>query len=164
MLGISAPTDPRSDLDLLDAAKNGDVAARETLFARFEGVVYRFGLHLCRDSEDAREVLQDTLLAAARTLSTFRGDAAVGTWLFTIARSFCIKRRRRRGREAQHAPVGRARDGDQPDEIDLCGVADAAAAPDEAAMSAANRRALEQAINPSLPQAGRCSCCATSKA
>ena len=96
-------------------------------------------------------VLQDTLLAAARTLPTFRGDAAVGTWLFTIARSFCIKRRRRRGREAQRVPLGQARDGNQPEEMDACNVADAAAPPDEAAMNSQIGRALEQAIQSLAP-------------
>jgi len=57
--------------------------------------VFRFGLHMCGDAEDARDVLQDTLLAAARNIGNFRGDASISTWLYTIARSFCVKRRRR---------------------------------------------------------------------
>jgi len=50
---------------------------------------------MCGDAEDAKDVLQDTLLAASRTVGDFRGDSSVSTWLFTIARSFCIKKRRR---------------------------------------------------------------------
>ena len=57
--------------------------------------MYRFALKMCRRREDAEEVLQDTLLAAVRALGQYRGDAALSTWLYTIARSFCIKRRRR---------------------------------------------------------------------
>lgn len=57
---------------------------------------------MCGDSEDAKDVLQDTLLAASRTVADFRGDSSVSTWLYTIARSFCIKRRRR----SKFAPVG----------------------------------------------------------
>src|SRR6185503_18038782 len=52
-------------------------------------------MKMCRDPEDAREVLQDTLFAAARTVHGFRGASSVSTWLYTIARSFCIKKRRR---------------------------------------------------------------------
>ena len=48
-----------------------------------------------RGNEDAaREVLQETLLAAFRYLPGFRGDAAPSTWLYQIACSFCIKERR----------------------------------------------------------------------
>jgi RNA polymerase sigma-70 factor (ECF subfamily) len=84
----------------VDAARKGDRKALELLLGRYLDPVYRFGMKMCRDSEDAREVLQDTMLAAARTIGDFRGDASVSTWLYTIARSFCIKRRRR----GKHAP------------------------------------------------------------
>jgi RNA polymerase sigma-70 factor (ECF subfamily) len=57
--------------------------------------VLRFGLKMCGDPEDAKDVLQETLLAASRGVQSFRGDAAFSTWLYTIARSFCLKQRRR---------------------------------------------------------------------
>jgi RNA polymerase sigma-70 factor (ECF subfamily) len=50
---------------------------------------------MCRDPEDAKDVLQETLLAVARNVKDFRGASSVSTWLYTIARSFCIKQRRR---------------------------------------------------------------------
>ena len=50
---------------------------------------------MCRDREDARDVSQETLFAAARTLPAFRGESSLSTWLYAIARSFCIKARRR---------------------------------------------------------------------
>src|SRR5512133_365999 len=84
-----------SDATLLDRARTGDRRALEDLIARHQRRVYRFGLKMCRDSEDAKDVLQETLLAAARTVKDFRGASSVSTWLYTIARSFCIKKRRR---------------------------------------------------------------------
>jgi len=50
---------------------------------------------MCRDTEDARDVAQETLLAAARNVTRFREASSPSTWLYTIARSFCIKQRRR---------------------------------------------------------------------
>jgi RNA polymerase sigma-70 factor (ECF subfamily) len=84
----------RSDTELVAAARRGDRAAIEELLARHEPNIYRFGLRMCGDEESAREVLQETLLAAFRHLPGFRGDAALSTWLYQIARSFCIKERR----------------------------------------------------------------------
>jgi RNA polymerase sigma-70 factor (ECF subfamily) len=84
-----------SDEVLIERARAGDSAAVEALLERHQAQVYRFGVRLCRDPEDAKDVLQDTLLAAARGLREFRGGAAISTWLYTIARSFCIKQRRR---------------------------------------------------------------------
>jgi RNA polymerase sigma-70 factor, ECF subfamily len=84
-----------ADDSLLESARAGDPQALEQLLGRHQGRVYRFGLKMCRDPEDAKDVLQDTLLAVARNVKDFRGASSVSTWLYTIARSFCIKRRRR---------------------------------------------------------------------
>src|SRR5512134_1877471 len=85
----------RDDQGLLDAARAGDRAALDQLLTRHQGRVYRFGLKMCRDPEDAKDVLQETLLAVARNVKDFRGASSVSTWLYTIARSFCIKKRPR---------------------------------------------------------------------
>jgi len=45
--------------------------------------------------EDAGDVAQESLISMARSLRDFRGDASVSSWLYTIARRFCIKKRRR---------------------------------------------------------------------
>jgi RNA polymerase sigma-70 factor (ECF subfamily) len=82
------------DQDLLQAARRGDRGALEQLLARHQGAVYRFGMKMCGETEDAKDVLQETLFAAARTLPDFRGASSVTTWLYTIARSFCLKKRR----------------------------------------------------------------------
>ena len=79
---------------LIRAAQGGDDDALDVLLKRYQPQIFRFGMKMCRDPEDAREVLQDTLFAAARTLRGFRGASSVSTWLYTIARSFCIKKRR----------------------------------------------------------------------
>ena len=84
----------RSDAELVAAARDGDRTALDELLARYEPNIYRFGLRMCGNEDVAREVLQETLLAAFRYLPGFRGDAALSTWLYQIARSFCIKERR----------------------------------------------------------------------
>jgi RNA polymerase sigma-70 factor (ECF subfamily) len=81
---------------VLEAARGGDPAALEALLERHQARVYRFGLKMCGQAEDAQDVVQDTLFAAARTIGRFRGQSSVSTWLYSIARSFCIKKRRRR--------------------------------------------------------------------
>jgi RNA polymerase sigma-70 factor (ECF subfamily) len=80
---------------LLEAARRGEQAALEAFLQRYHGRVLRFGLKMCQDPEDARDVAQDTLLAAARGIGRFREASSPSTWLYTIARSFCIKKRRR---------------------------------------------------------------------
>jgi RNA polymerase sigma-70 factor (ECF subfamily) len=84
----------RSDSQLLDAARRGDEQAMNELLAHHEEQIYRFGLRMCGNEDDARDVLQETMLSAFRGLTGFRGEARLSTWLYQIARSFCIKLRR----------------------------------------------------------------------
>ncbi len=84
-----------SDDELLAAARRGDAAALETLLVRYQPHLYRFGLRMCGNVEDAGDVAQESLISMARSVRDFRGDSSVSSWLYTIARRFCIKKRRR---------------------------------------------------------------------
>ncbi|MCP3100766.1 sigma-70 family RNA polymerase sigma factor [Myxococcus sp. K15C18031901] len=89
-------TSARTTDQLIEAARSGEAGAVEELLARHEGQVYRFGLRLCGSEEDARDVLQETLFAAFRGLGGFRGEGALSTWLFQVARTHCLRLRRLR--------------------------------------------------------------------
>jgi RNA polymerase sigma-70 factor, ECF subfamily len=137
---LSAPRAPGTDAELLEAVRSGSREALEALLVRHEARLYRFARRLCRHREDAEDVLQESLLAAARGLGGFRGASSIGTWLYTIARSFCIKKRRR----SVFAPV----------EVSLetqassaaRGLVDPARRPDEELSASRLEAALEQAI------------------
>ena len=62
---------------------------------RYQPHLYRFGLRMCGNVEDAGDVAQESLISMARSVRDFRGNASVSSWLYTIARRFCIKKRRR---------------------------------------------------------------------
>src|SRR5262249_23642314 len=96
----------RSDQELLEAAQRGDENAMEGLLARYEQQVFRFGLRMFGNEEDARDVLRETLLAAFRGVRQFRGESRLSTWLYQVARSFCTKARRRlMDAPARHEPL-----------------------------------------------------------
>jgi RNA polymerase sigma-70 factor (ECF subfamily) len=84
-----------ADTDLLKALQRGDDSAIEELLRRYQSRIYRYGMQMCRDPEDAKDVLQETLLTMTRSLRSFRGASSLSTWLYTIARSLCIKKRRK---------------------------------------------------------------------
>lgn len=135
--------DSRTDSELLEAARSGDRASLEDLLERHQAQVYRFGMKMCRDPEDARDVLQDTLLAMARGVRDFRGASSISTWLYTIARSFCIKKRRR----SKFAPEPeRSLDTDTDAAPETADLPDPGRAPDEILASKQVHDALEQAI------------------
>jgi RNA polymerase sigma-70 factor (ECF subfamily) len=131
-----------NDTQLLAAAQGGDRKALELLIERHQRRVYRFGLKMCRDPEDAKDVLQETLVAAARTIRDFRGASSVSTWLYTIARSFCIKHRRR----SKFAPEQEeSLDAREPG-LEARSVADATRPPDEELAGRQVEDALQRAI------------------
>jgi RNA polymerase sigma-70 factor, ECF subfamily len=136
-----------SDHLLLEQARAGNREALETLLERHQAQVYRFGMKMCRDPEVAKDVLQDTLLAMARGVRDFRGASSISTWLYTIARSFCIKQRRRSKLapvEERSLDVEAAAAGRQP--------ADPAKGPDEVLAGKQVEQALERAIGALEPR------------
>jgi RNA polymerase sigma-70 factor (ECF subfamily) len=129
-----------NDQGLVDAARAGDRRALEKLLERHQGAVYRFGMKMCGEPEDAKDVLQETLFAAARTLPDFRGASSVSTWLYTIARSFCLKKRR----TSKFAPE-RMESLEAQAEASA-EVPDARRSPEEDAVARQTRRVLDAAI------------------
>jgi RNA polymerase sigma-70 factor (ECF subfamily) len=130
----------QDDTHLLDAARAGDRVALERLLERHQGQVFRFGLKMCGSEDDAKDVLQETLIAAARTLRDFRGGSSLSTWLYSIARSFCIKQRR----TGKHAPQHVSSLDDAATEAQA--VADTRRGPDEQAAAAQVQATLRAAI------------------
>jgi len=129
------------DADLLARARGGDSAALETLVTRYQPVVYRFGLRMCGDADAAGDVLQDTLLSLARSVTTFRGESSLSTWLYTVARRACLKKRRRRALEpARQESLQALTDGD------LETLAAAGPDPEQALSGRETRAALDAAL------------------
>lgn len=64
----------------------GDKTAFAALAQRHGPSLYRLLIRMLDDHAAVDDCLQETLLAAWRSLHGFRGEAGVRTWLFTIAR------------------------------------------------------------------------------
>ncbi|HNS97471.1 MAG TPA: RNA polymerase sigma factor [Polyangiaceae bacterium] len=86
--------------DIIARAQRGEREAVTQLFGDHLGTVHRFALRMCRDEDRARDIAQESLLTALKSLDSFRGDASFSTWLFTITRSHCGRLRRRSERES----------------------------------------------------------------
>ena len=80
---------------LIAASKNGDPAALDELVRAHQGRVYAFAMRMCRNVEDAKDILQETFLGMVRSLREFREESKFSTWLYRIASNACLKKRRR---------------------------------------------------------------------
>lgn len=90
------PDDRRSDSELLAAHVAGDREAFNLLVARHRDRLWAVAMRTTGDPEDAADGLQEALLSAFRNAASFRGDAAVTTWLHRVVVNACLDRLRRR--------------------------------------------------------------------
>lgn len=81
-----------SDADLLRAHVEGDPRAFGVLFHRHRDRLWAVAVRTMGNREDAADGLQDGLVAAYRRAATFRGDAAVTTWLHRVVVNACLDR------------------------------------------------------------------------
>jgi RNA polymerase sigma-70 factor, ECF subfamily len=137
------PGDPRSDAELLRAHVDGDHDAFGELFARHRDRLWAVALRTMGNREDAADGLQDGLVAAYRRAGSFRGDAAVTTWLHRVVVNACLDRLRA-------AKVRRAEP--LPDDLDhhagrgTTATTDAAPDPADVSVAAERRRAVLDAL------------------
>jgi RNA polymerase sigma-70 factor, ECF subfamily len=76
-----------SDQQLVERLRAGDRAAFEEFFREYHPKLYRFALRrLQPDIHAAQDVAQSAICAALKSLHTYRGEAALLTWLCTICR------------------------------------------------------------------------------
>jgi RNA polymerase sigma-70 factor (ECF subfamily) len=94
--GRRMTSEPVSDADLLARHVEGDTAAFGELVARHRDRLWAVALRTLGDREDAADAVQDALLSAYRGAASFRGGAAVTTWLHRIVVNACIDLVRRR--------------------------------------------------------------------
>lgn len=80
---------------LVVAVRRGEEGAFDRFVAAVRPRLFAFGRLMCRQREDAEDVLQDTLLTVFRKLHTLESPAAVQGWLFRIARNACLLKRRK---------------------------------------------------------------------
>ncbi len=86
----------RSDTELTQRAKAGDLGAFEELTNRYAQQVYYLAMRMLRQEQDAEDVTQQTFLSALENLDGFRGEASFSTWLLRIASHAALKVIRKR--------------------------------------------------------------------
>src|SRR3954469_19840048 len=92
---MNAPAEAElTDHELLRAHVEGDPDAFATLFRRHRDRLWAVALRTMGNPEDAADGLQDGMIAAYRRAGSFRGEAAVTTWLHRVVVNACLDRLR----------------------------------------------------------------------
>jgi RNA polymerase sigma-70 factor (ECF subfamily) len=83
------------DRELLAAHVAGDRDAFGELVRRHQDRLWAVAARTVADREEAADALQEALVSAFRNARSYRGDAAVTTWLHRIVVNACLDRLRR---------------------------------------------------------------------
>jgi RNA polymerase sigma-70 factor, ECF subfamily len=95
-------TSTTGDWELAQQIVAGDARALDTFYQRYFTRLYRFVYYQVGGShDDAQDVLQDALIAALKSLQSYRGDSSLYSWLCGVAWNKAADFRRREYRMAQ---------------------------------------------------------------
>lgn len=67
----------------------------EEIYSLYFKDIYRYVLSLCRNSEQAEEITQETFFQAMKSISSFRGDCKMTVWLCQIAKHLYFAQKRK---------------------------------------------------------------------
>jgi RNA polymerase sigma-70 factor (ECF subfamily) len=81
---------------LIAASRRGDADAYDALVGAYQDRICQVTYRVTGNPEDASDAAQEAFLKAFRSLRSFRGDAAFGTWLHRIAVNAALDIVRRR--------------------------------------------------------------------
>ena len=88
--------DRRYDQELLARAAKGDGRAFKEIVDRHQRRAQAVAYGIVRNTEDAREVVQEAFLRVFKHLHEFEGQASFGTWMYRIVVNLSIDRIRKR--------------------------------------------------------------------
>jgi len=87
---MTVTVEAAADADIVARSQAGDADAFETLYRRHSARIYTLACRMAGSAEDGEDLLQEIFLQAYRKLESFKGEAALGTWLYRLALNHCL--------------------------------------------------------------------------
>ena len=93
--GTADPQVPAGDPPwLVEGLRSGEERAYEALITRYQQPVYNLVYRLMADPADSSDVVQEVFLKVFRSISSFRGNSSLKTWIYRIAVNEAYNQRR----------------------------------------------------------------------
>lgn len=137
---------PRDDLALVQAAQSNDYGAFEELVARYSGRVFRLALNIASDEGEAEEITQEAFLNIFRSLSDFREESSLSTWIYRIATNTALMRLRSKRRKPLELIEEQRAEGDEGSATGLWPLGHWSRSPDDQLLSQELSEKLGEAI------------------
>ncbi len=88
------------DRDHVNRIIEGDERAFNQLVTKYYGTAYSLAYRMLNNPDDAKEIAQDTFVKIYHTLSNFRGESSLKTWIMRITLRLSLNKRRDKSRSA----------------------------------------------------------------
>jgi len=138
----------------LEALIAGDRAEFAHLVDMYSSPIYRLGLRMLGNPQDAEDVLQNTFLNMLTHLSEFEGRSSLSTWLYRIAANEALMLIRKKKPEVHFERSEDAEAGENDRELLPTQFVDWSALPEDELLSGEGKQILDAAIQ-SLPESLR---------
>jgi len=79
-----------TEKELVEKANKGDKQALAELVKSHEMTVYNFAFKICRNKDQAENIMQETFLSMVKSLHQFDGNSKLSTWLYRIVSNHCL--------------------------------------------------------------------------
>jgi RNA polymerase sigma-70 factor, ECF subfamily len=76
--------------DLVARCQAGDVEAFGMLYRNHAPRIYALASRMAGSPDEGEDLLQEIFMQAFRKLGSFKGEAAIGTWLYRLALNHCL--------------------------------------------------------------------------
>lgn len=86
---------------LVQRAKMGETVAFELIADQYRSTLTSLAIRMLRNSDDAKDVVQETLVKAYRAIKDFDGDRPLKPWLCRICSNCCVDFVRNKKREGE---------------------------------------------------------------
>lgn len=94
-----------NDASLVAGLRAGSADAFEALVRRYGGPLLRLARRFLSNEEDARDALQDAMLAVHRSIGSFEGTSTLSTWLHRIVVNASLMRLRSKRRRPEETDI-----------------------------------------------------------
>ena len=94
-----------NDGALVAGLRAGSTDAFEALLRRYGGPLLRLARRILGNEEDARDALQDAMLAVHRSIASFEGTSMLSTWLHRIVVNTSLMRLRSKRRRPEETDI-----------------------------------------------------------
>ena len=94
----SLPPECYDDTELIERFQQGDTAAFDMLFTRYQKRTYRLVQRFISNREDALDLTQDAFIRAYQGLGDFKSQCQFYSWLYRITVNLCIDFLRKKAR------------------------------------------------------------------